>query len=94
MAASEAANVRDTEAVRSEIASEREQLAEAVNQLRQSADLARQIESKLPLLLVVAFAVGFVLSGGIGATMRILFRRQREGKQRARIGRFLLLERN
>jgi hypothetical protein len=94
MAASETAKRDETVSVRRKLAAEREQLAEAVDELRQSADLIAQLQPKLPLLLAGAFAVGFVLSGGIGATMRLIFRRQREGKQRARIGRFLLLERS
>jgi hypothetical protein len=78
MAAGEAARASETEAVRQELASEREQLAEAVNRLRQSSDIGAQVRKKLPLALLGAFAIGFVLSGGIGATARLIFRRGRE----------------
>ncbi|TMK72283.1 MAG: hypothetical protein E6G50_04240 [Actinobacteria bacterium] len=93
MAASEAANTQETDAVRSELAGEREHLADAIDELRQSADLNAQLRAKLPLLLVGAFAVGFVLSGGVGATMRLFFRRGREGRTAARAGRYALVRR-
>ena len=60
--------------VQSEIEAEREQLAEAVEQLRISFNLT----PKLPVLAAGAAAVGFVLAGGIGATMRYFARRSRE----------------
>src|SRR5438034_722750 len=34
-----------------------------------------------------ALGLGFVASGGIGATMRLLMRRGREGRQTAKVGR-------
>jgi hypothetical protein len=37
---------------------------------------------------------GFVLAGGIGATMRFLARRSREGQERVRVGRFRLVRRD
>jgi hypothetical protein len=42
----------------------------------------------------VALAAGFVVSGGIGATMRLLFRRGREGSTKARFGPFVLVDRD
>ena len=54
---------------------EREQLAEAVGSLRD--DELKQLP--LPVAAAIAFLAGFVLAGGIGATMRLLFRRGREG---------------
>ena len=93
MAASEAANTQETDAVRSQLAGEREHHADAIDELRQSADLNAQLRAKLPLLLVGAFAVGFVLSGGVGATMRLFFRRGREGRTAARAGRYALVRR-
>ena len=56
--------------VRLEIASERQQLAEAVDSLRAGLDL----RGKLPVLAAAAAGAGFVLAGGIGATMRLLAR--------------------
>ncbi len=55
------------------IEAEREQLAEAVGSLR------NELTPPLPVVATVGFLSGFVLAGGIGATMRLLFRRGREG---------------
>ena len=87
MAASEAANTQETDAVRSQLAGEREHHADAIDELN------AQLRAKLPLLLVGAFAVGFVLGGGVGATMRLFFRRGREGRTAARAGRYALVRR-
>jgi hypothetical protein len=65
---------RRTEDVRRELDREREQLASAVDSLRREASL----RSRLPLAAAGALGAGFVLAGGIGATMRLLFRRGRE----------------
>jgi hypothetical protein len=46
--------------------------------LRSELALEPKLRSRLPLAAGVAFAVGFLLAGGIGATMRLLFRRGRE----------------
>jgi uncharacterized protein involved in exopolysaccharide biosynthesis len=81
------------EQVRAQIAAEREQLVAAVDEVRAAADPTAALRSKLPLLAAGAFAVGFVLGGGIGATMRLVFRRSREGKEQARVGRFALIRR-
>jgi hypothetical protein len=81
------------EQVRAQIAAEREQLVAAVDEMRAVADPTAVLRSKLPLLAVGAFAAGFVLGGGIGATMRLAFRRGREGREQARLGRFALIRR-
>jgi uncharacterized protein involved in exopolysaccharide biosynthesis len=81
------------EQVRAQIAAEREQLVAAVDEIRAAADPTAVLKSKLPLLAVGAFAAGFVLGGGIGATMRLAFRRGREGREQARLGRFALIRR-
>jgi hypothetical protein len=81
--------------VRTQIEAERDQLAGAVTSLRTELSEATDIASKLPalpLLAAGALAGGFVLSGGIGATARLLFRRGREGHERASLGRFKLLD--
>ena len=61
---------------------EREQLAHAVEDLRVqlggALDVQRQVGSRLAVLAPAAFAAGFVVSGGIGATMRYFARRGRE----------------
>ena len=54
----------------------------------------RSCEAKLPLAAAAALGAGFVVSGGIGATMRLLMRRSREGKTKARFGPFSLVDRD
>jgi hypothetical protein len=81
------------EQIRAQIAAEREQLVAAVDEMRAVAGPTAMLRSKLPLFAVGAFAAGFVLGGGIGATMRLAFRRGREGKEEARVGRFALIRR-
>jgi len=81
------------EQVRAQIAAEREQLVVAVDEMRAAADPTAALKSKLPLLALGAFAITFVLGGGIGATMRLVFRRGREGREQARFGRFALIRR-
>ena len=83
------------QAVRTQIEAERDQLADAVKSLRGELHAATDVASKLPplpLLAIGALAGGFVLSGGIGATVRLVFRRGREGHKRASLGRFKLLD--
>jgi len=79
----------DTEAVRRELAQERDRLVEAVDEVKRDLDGA--LRSKLPLFLAGAFLIGFVVSGGIGATVRLLFREGREGRKVARVGRYVLV---
>ncbi len=84
------AEQRKPEAVRREIESERERLARAVDSLRDAA----KIRVSPPVLAAAALGAGFVLAGGIGATMRLVFRRGREGAEKARVGRFTLVDRD
>ena len=76
------AEARSQEVVRSEIAAEREQLASAVDELRSrlgaATDVQQQVRSRISVLVPAAFATAFVISGGIGATMRYFARRGRE----------------
>jgi hypothetical protein len=69
---------RTAEQLRQEIELEREQLATAVDSLRQELGVASKLRSRLPLATAGALGAGFVLAGGIGATMRLVFRRGRE----------------
>ena len=93
-----ARNGRTPEQVRRDIEAEREQLASAVEELREGigevTDIAGKLRAKLPLVAAGALGAGFVLAGGIGATARLLVRRGREGKERARLGRFALVDKD
>jgi len=77
--------------LRNELREERERLAEAVETLRdeleEATDVGAKLRANLPLAAVGALGLGFVASGGIGATMRLLMRRGREGRQTAKVGR-------
>jgi len=83
-----------TESVRRQIEEEREKLADAVEELREAADLTAIMRAKLPVVAAGAAGIGFVLAGGIGATMRLIARRSREGKVQAKAGRFSLVRRD
>jgi len=84
---------RTPEQIRREIELERGQLADAVEELRSELSVSKALRPKLPVLAGGALAGGFVLAGGIGATMRLLARRSREGERKAKLGRFSLVDR-
>jgi hypothetical protein len=90
-------NGRSAEDVRRDIAAERDQLASAVEDLRtglgEATDVAGKLRTNLPVAAAGAMSAGFVLAGGIGATMRYLARRGREGDEKARFGPFKLIGR-
>ena len=65
------------ESVRREIEVEREGLAHAVDSLRDAAKMSINV----PVLAAAAFGAGFFLAGGIGATVRLMFRRGREHRR-------------
>ena len=92
------ANNRTPAEVRKDIAEEREQLASAVEHLRdelgEATNVSGKLKSKLPVVAAGAASVGFVLAGGIGATMRYFARRGREGNEKARFGRWSILDRD
>ncbi len=75
-------NGRTPETVRREIESEREQLAHAVEELREglgdATDVAGKLRAKLPAVAAGALGAGFFLAGGVGATMRFLARKSRD----------------
>jgi hypothetical protein len=85
-------NGRTVEDVRRDLETEREQLASAADSLRESLDVTSAMRAKLPIVAVGALGAGFVLAGGLGATMRLLFRRGREGDTTVRVGRFRLVD--
>ena len=84
---------RNTEDVRRDIEAERERLAAAVEDLREAADMTAMVKAKLPVIAAGAAGAGFFLAGGVGATMRLLARRGREGRTKAKAGRFTLVDR-
>jgi uncharacterized protein DUF3618 len=90
-------NGRTPEEVRREIEAERERLASAVDELREEVgevtDVTAKLRGKLPVVAAGALGAGFVLAGGIGATARLLMRRGREGRTKARVGPFSLVDR-
>ena len=77
-----ARNERTQEQVQRELATEREALARAVEDLREgmsdATDIGGKLKSRLPAAAAGALALGFFLAGGIGATARLLMRRSRE----------------
>jgi hypothetical protein len=87
-------NNAEVENLRRELARERAELAADLAALRDGASPAAAVRSRLPLVAAAAFAGGFVLAGGIGATVRLLFRRGREGEEVARFGRYVVLDRD
>lgn len=90
-------NGRTAEDVRRDIAHERDELAAAVENLRgglaSAADITGKVRDNLAVVAAGAAGLGFVVAGGIGATMRYFARRGREGDEKARVGRFRILKR-
>jgi hypothetical protein len=89
-----ATNNRTAEQVRRDIEAERDRLASAADDLRAGMDVNAQLKGKLPVAAAAALGLGFVVSGGIGATMRLLMRRGREGRTKARFGPFSFVDRD
>ena len=91
-------NGRTEQQVRRDIEAERDQLADAVEDLRgglaEVTDIGARLRAKLPVVAVGALGAGFMLAGGIGATMRLLARRSREGTTKAKFGPFSLVDRD
>jgi len=93
-----ARNGRSAAQVRQDIEVERDQLAEAVEDLRgglaEATDIKGKMRSNLPAVAAGALGAGFFLAGGVGATMRLLARRGREGTTKAKVGPFSLVDRD
>jgi hypothetical protein len=93
-----ARNGRTEQQVRRDIEAERDQLADAVEDLRGGladvTNIGARLRAKLPVVAVGALGAGFVLAGGIGATMRLVARRGREGTTKAKLGPFSLVDRD
>jgi uncharacterized protein DUF3618 len=91
-------NTRTVDQIRRDIEAEREQLAEAVDDLRdgigEATNIGAKLREKLPIVAGAAAGAGFLIAGGIGATMRLFARRSREGTEKARFGRFRVVDRD
>jgi hypothetical protein len=91
-------NGRSAAEVRRDIEAERERLAVAVDDLRaglgEATNIDAKLQGKLPVATAAALGAGFILAGGIGATMRLIMRRGREGRTKARFGPFSLVDRD
>ena len=87
----------DERQLRRELSAEREQLADAVDELRaelgEATNIGGKLRANLPVAAACAVGLGFVAAGGIGATMRLIMRRGREGREKAKVGRFSLTAR-
>lgn len=92
-----ASDSRSADEVRREIEAEREQLAGAAESLRdqlgEATDITSKLKANLPAAAGGALFIGFVITGGIGATARLIFRKSREGETVATFGRFRLVDR-
>jgi hypothetical protein len=86
-----AGNSRTAEQVRLEIEDERDQLTGAVDSLRgeirEATNIRAKLSAKLPIVAVGALGVGFVLAGGIGATVRLFMSGSRDSRTKTRFGR-------
>jgi hypothetical protein len=86
------AAARTPEQIRSDLDVERAELAEAVDQLRgelgAAANITAKLKANLPIAAGAAASMGFVLAGGVGATMRYFARRGREPDETLRVGRW------
>jgi uncharacterized protein DUF3618 len=93
-----ASDARTPEQIRRDIEAHREELAGAVDALKRdlgkATDIAGKIRANLPAVAGAALGAGFLFSGGIGAVMRLLARRGREGRTKARVGRFSVVDRD
>jgi len=90
-----AAEPRDIVEVRRQIAQEREELGEAVDELEQTLAQAVQASAKIGgrVLLVAAgaFVLGFALAGGMKRARRLRRRERRRRTMPARVGRYALV---
>jgi len=71
----------DERQLRREVSAEREQLADAVEELRtelgDATNIGGRLRSNLPAAAAGALGLGFVAAGGIRATMHLIVRRGR-----------------
>jgi len=86
-------NGRNAEQVRRDIEAEREGLAVAVDDLRAEMDVNARLKGKVLPAAAAALGVGFVIAGGIGATVRLLMQRQ-EDEKKSRFSPFSFVDRD
>ena len=71
-------NSRTIDDVRRDVEAERDQLANAAESLRESVaeatDVTARLRSNLPAAAAGALGLGFLLAGGVAATVRLVFR--------------------
>jgi hypothetical protein len=93
-----ATDERDTAELRRRIENERNALANSVDSLRseisEATNISAKLRANLPAAAGAAVAAGFLVAGGIGATVRLIFRRGREGETKVKAGRFRLVDRD
>jgi hypothetical protein len=63
------------------------------SEIGEATNIGAKLRSKLPVVTAGALGAGFLLAGGIGATMRLLAR-GREGREQSRFGRFTFGDRD
>ena len=63
-------------------------------EVKEATDIRSKVQRNLPVVAAGAVGAGFMLAGGIGATMRLFARKGREGKEKARFGRFSFVDRD
>jgi hypothetical protein len=92
-----ARNGRSAADVRRDLAAERDELAGAVEELRrgvhEATDVKGKLQRNLPVATGAALGLGFILAGGIGATMRLVARKGREADEKVRFGPFSFIDR-
>ncbi len=78
-------STRTTAEVRRDLEAEREHLAAAADALREgiaeATDITGKMRAKLPVVAAGALGAGFVVAGGIGATVRLIFGSGGEGEE-------------
>lgn len=74
--------------IREQIAEERVALGEAIENLRDELVGMQGLRKNLPAIAAAAFIFGFVISGGVGASIRLVLRRVYERRTaRLQLGR-------
>ncbi len=90
-------NRRTLDDVRHDLQAEREGLASAADtlqeSLRRATDVGGKLRRNLPAATAATLGAGFVLAGGIGATVRLLLGGGRKD-EKARVGRFRIVRRH